>query len=383
VGYGSDFAATTFTVVSGISPGIQFKFQVRAKNMWGWGPFSTVLPVTPSAKPDQMPTVVTTNDDQSGDVVMTWVIPSDNSSPITSYKIEFLDANALVWSQLTTHCDGTNSAIMVAHQCTIPMAKFTATPLSLSLSDLIVVRASAYNANGWSTVSTSNTVGAKVRTIATTMHAPVRDASSSDTQIVLTWSTLTGDAGTGGATILSYGLEWDAGTTGGAGGQVWSYLSGHTVRSLTTTFTISSGLTAGQAYLFRLKAENVYGWGPASTQTTVYAAGLPSQPSTVTTTVMGTDVRIQFSPPSNIAAPILMYKIIIKQSDGQFTETATHCDGSSTAVKTNYYCDVAITVLRASSYSLVYGNLVQARVQAKNANGWGNLSQVNLGGATI
>jgi 5,10-methenyltetrahydromethanopterin hydrogenase len=111
--------------------------------MWGWGPFSTVLTVTPSAKPDQMATVVATNDDQSGDVVMTWVIPSDNSSPITSYKIEFLDANALVWSQITTHCDGTNSAIMVAHQCTIPMAKFTATPLSLSLSDLIVVRASA------------------------------------------------------------------------------------------------------------------------------------------------------------------------------------------------------------------------------------------------
>jgi hypothetical protein len=351
--------------------------------MWGWGPFSTVLTVTPSAKPDQMATVVATNDDQSGDVVMTWVIPSDNSSPITSYKIEFLDANALVWSQITTHCDGTNSAIMVAHQCTVPMAKFTATPLSLSLSDLIVVRASAYNANGWSTVSTPNTSGAKVRTIATTMHAPVRDASSSDTQIVLTWSTLTGDADTGGATILSYGLEWDAGTTGGAGGQVWSYLSGHTVRSLTTTFTISSGLTAGQAYLFRLKAENVYGWGPASTQTTVYAAGLPSQPSTVTTTVMGTNIRIQFSPPSNIAAPILMYKIIIKQSDGQFTETTAHCDGSSTAVKTNYYCDVAITVLRISPYSLVYGNLVQARVQAKNANGWGNLSQVNLGGATI
>jgi len=64
VGYGSDFTATTFTVVSGISPGIQFKFQVRAKNMWGWGPFSTVLTVTPSAKPDQMATVVTTNDDQ-------------------------------------------------------------------------------------------------------------------------------------------------------------------------------------------------------------------------------------------------------------------------------------------------------------------------------
>ena len=62
---------------------------------------------------------------------------------------------------------------------------------------------------------------------------------------MLTWSVLTGDSNTGGATVLSYGLEWDAATTGSAGGQVWTYLTGHTVRSLTTTFTISSGLTAG------------------------------------------------------------------------------------------------------------------------------------------
>jgi hypothetical protein len=31
--------------------------------------------------------------------------------------------------------------------------------------------------------------------------------------------------------------------------------------------------------MFRLRAENIYGWGPYSTTTTIYAAGLPAQPS--------------------------------------------------------------------------------------------------------
>ena len=114
--------------------------------------------------------------------MLTWVIPSDNSSPITKYKIEFKDNNASpAWHEILTHCDGTNSLIMLAHSCTIPMDKFTGTPFSLPLSALIVVRASAYNINGWSTTSVANTAGAKVRTVATTMNPPIRDPSSSDT----------------------------------------------------------------------------------------------------------------------------------------------------------------------------------------------------------
>jgi hypothetical protein len=52
VGYLSDFSATTFTVTSGISPGAQYGFRVRAKNMWGWGAYSEVLAVAPSAPPE-------------------------------------------------------------------------------------------------------------------------------------------------------------------------------------------------------------------------------------------------------------------------------------------------------------------------------------------
>jgi hypothetical protein len=109
-------------------------------------------------------------------------------------------------------------------------------------------------------------------TAPTSMGAPVRDPDSSDSQIIATWSTLSGDAYTGGALIISYGLEWDEGSSGSA----WAELTGHTVRTLATSFTVTSGLTAGLGYMFRLRAENIYGWGPYSTTTTIYAAGLPA-----------------------------------------------------------------------------------------------------------
>ena len=60
------------------------------------------------------------------------------------------------------------------------MSKFTAAPLNLLRGDLIQVRARAYNLNGWSIVSVTNTAGATVRTPPTFMNLPVRDATSSD-----------------------------------------------------------------------------------------------------------------------------------------------------------------------------------------------------------
>jgi hypothetical protein len=146
--------------------------------------------------------------------------------------------------------------------CQFPMSVFTSQPYNYVLGDVIVFRVSAYNANGWSDPSEENTSGATAKTTPAAMNAPVRDASSSESQIVVTWTALSGDAETGGASILSYILEWDE----GSGGADWEVLTGHTVKTLSTSFTISSGLVPGTAYLFRLKAENIYGEGPYSSE---------------------------------------------------------------------------------------------------------------------
>ena len=89
---------------SNISPGTEYRFRVRAKNMWGWGPYSDVLVVTPSAPPDQMATVTTSVASDTGAVRFVWTAPSDNSAPITQYKVEIRDHDGLVWSEETTSC---------------------------------------------------------------------------------------------------------------------------------------------------------------------------------------------------------------------------------------------------------------------------------------
>jgi hypothetical protein len=99
--------------------------------MWGWGPFSDVLVVTPSAPPDQMAPVTTSIASDTGAVRIVWTAPSDNSAPITQYKIEIRDHDGLVWSEETTNCDASDPSIMTAFTCTIPMGSLIVAPFSL------------------------------------------------------------------------------------------------------------------------------------------------------------------------------------------------------------------------------------------------------------
>jgi hypothetical protein len=87
-GYYSDFTTTTYLVTSGISPGSVFRFRVRGKNMWGWGSYSAILDVTPSAAPAAPAAVATSVELGAGDVVFDWTAPDDNSAAITAYRIE-------------------------------------------------------------------------------------------------------------------------------------------------------------------------------------------------------------------------------------------------------------------------------------------------------
>ena len=352
-GYLSDFAGTSFIVTSGISPGAAFRFRARGKNMWGWGPYSTILTAAPSSTPEQMQLVTVTIDPSTGGVTLRWAAPDDNAADITEYSVEVLAHDGLTWSEENTHCDGSTAATMSALACTIPMATLTAPPFSLLRSELVRARARAFNPNGWSIESGTNAAGATVRTPPTFMYPPIRDPASSDSQVVLTWSPLTAEADTGGAIILSYGLEWDAGSEGVS----WTALAGFTVRTLVPTFTVSTGLVPGAPYMFRLSAENLYGWGPTSSTTTAYAAGLPAQPSQAVTSNSGTDITISFTEPGNNAAPIDAYKIWVRHADGSFTEETTYCDGADPAIAAALSCDVPSTTLR-TTYGLAYDELV-------------------------
>lgn len=154
---------------------------------------------------------------------------------------------------------------------------------------------SAYNSIGWNTASSPNTAGATIQTEPVQMSSPTRGSSTSQTQIEVSWTALSSASDTRGSSITTYHLQWDAGSNGGT----WSDLIGLTSNYVSTTFYVTSGLTAGTSYQFKVRAKNAYGYGDYSSPTTIVASDKPGQMSTVTTAVYSdTYVRISWAKPS-------------------------------------------------------------------------------------
>ena len=88
-----------------------------------------------------------------------------------------------------------------------------------------------------------------------------------------------------------------------------------------TEAIITSGITSGSTYLLKVRAKNVYGWGPFSSSLSIVAATVPGAPSAPTTSYNGTKVKIAFADPtftggSSIA--ITDYQVYLKNSSGSF-----------------------------------------------------------------
>jgi Fibronectin type III domain len=81
------------------------------------------------------------------------------------------------------------------------------------------------------------------------MATPTKDSSSSSTQLVVDWTALT-SPDNGDSTITSYNLKWDAGTSG----VTWTTLIGYSPSSTALTYSVTSGLTVGSSYQFKVRA---------------------------------------------------------------------------------------------------------------------------------
>ncbi len=132
-----------------------------------------------------------------------------------------------------------------------------------------------------------------------------------------------------------------------------------------TSFNVTTGLTSGTDYVFKVSAKNAHGWSTESATETIRTSAEPVTMSAVTTSVVSsTNVRITWSTGNaNGEATIDAYKILILQSDGTtYTEDTTNCNGALSGIKSQLYCDIPFATLVASPYSLPYGTLIQATV---------------------
>ena len=91
----------------------------------------------------------------------------------------------------------------------------------------------------------------------------------------------------------------------------------------------ATGLTAGNTYKFKVEARNLYGYSSYSEIATILCATNPSMPLTPTTTVVNDEVIVDWTAPSDQGTEILGYYLYVRQSDNQYTQELTHCDGST------------------------------------------------------
>jgi len=123
VGANADSLAIVYIAQSNIIPGKTYQFKVRAQNKWGWGLYSVIKSIKASTWPKIVSKPVTSIEVANGNVLIDWVAPDARSSTISKYKIEIRDGiTASSWLQNLQYCDGTNTSIVSATACSVPMS---------------------------------------------------------------------------------------------------------------------------------------------------------------------------------------------------------------------------------------------------------------------
>lgn len=127
------------------------------------------------------------------------------------------------------------------------------------------------------------------------MSNPVRANGSTESQIVVSWTAPSTTSETGGSAITAYELLWDAGD----GATPDTVLVALSSLSTDTSYSVTSGLTEGNDYIFMVRAKNIYGEGAYSDEITITASAVPDTMNTITTSVVSGNVKLDFTPPNN------------------------------------------------------------------------------------
>jgi len=95
--------------------------------------------------------------------------------------------------------------------------------------------------------------------------------------------------------------------------------------------TAVDSITKGSQYSFRIRARNIFGFGPFSNETVIRASTVPSPPQIVQTQTVNSTVIISFPKPNDNGDAITSYDIQIKSSDGYYY-FSSECNSSLTVL---------------------------------------------------
>ena len=312
-----DGVSTALTAtVTGLTNGTTYSFRVSAANSVGVGAASgsaTAVPWQVSAPSAPRDLVVTSV--MATSISLEWRIPAtDGGGFITGYVVEQSADDGTTWvTSLVTGTGGRAGGVW-----------FT-TVYDLSSGREYRFRVRATNSGGNSDASTP-----------TAPQAPgipgvpedVRATEAGPRRIMLRWEK---PASNGGSNVRGYTIEYS--TDSGSSWVVWpnnTGVDGCTCQYMARTVT---DLTDGVPHIFRIKAYNAVGTGPASESTdpmTPLTPTAPGQPLNVTGTAMPALVELDWDEPtSDGGAPITDY--VVEYSTNAGSSWTTFADGTNTA----------------------------------------------------
>lgn len=129
---------------------------------------------------------------------------------------------------------------------------------------MITAKVLAHNERGWSAESDPNASGVSIQTEPSKMPTPASGSSTAYNQLHVTWTLLTSPTN-GDSSILSYILYWDQGSSS------WTEVVGESSVYTNNFYVISSGVTAGTTYQFKVAARNAWGVGAFSDPVSIIA----------------------------------------------------------------------------------------------------------------
>jgi hypothetical protein len=223
-------SSATSAVVTGLTNGTSYIFQVAAKNSVGTGGYSVasaaVIPFTVPGQPASV--LVTAGINQ---VAVSWTAPtSDGGSALTDYVVEYSTNSGTTW---ITFADSISTTTSV-----------TVTGLTNGIGYVFRVSAKNVAGTGLPSISSSSVVP---RTAPSAAQSVV--GVSGNAQVALSWSA---PSSNGGDTVTDYVVQYSS------DGTTWTTFTDSVSSTASCTVT---GLTNGTAYTFRVAAVNAGGTG--------------------------------------------------------------------------------------------------------------------------
>ncbi|WP_419917809.1 fibronectin type III domain-containing protein [Candidatus Poriferisocius sp.] len=235
-------AATTTREVDGLTNGVAYMFEVRARNRIGAGPAATATAM-PAAVPDA-PEVSTMAGDKT--VTVSWTAGGDGGSVVTGWQLRTGDGDWVIYP---------------AGTASVPVS-------NLVNGTTYTFQVRAENVMG------VGAVGVDTATPATTPAAPTVTATPGDGTVTLSWTPGTD----GGSVVTGWHLRVDDGE--------WRDLAGMGLGADATSVPVSD-LVNGTSYAFHLRAQNAMGAGAVASVSATPAA-VPEAPSVSATATDGT-----------------------------------------------------------------------------------------------